>query len=70
MTGCAGFADPGADAGVGGGYVSGGGIVSVVLGGGFSRLVGGKVLRKYCRSYQGCLWCSFPGWDSKEKSRL
>ena len=32
LTGCAGFVYPGADAGGGGGYVSGGGIVSAILG--------------------------------------
>ena len=47
LTGCAGLADPGADAGGGGGYVSGGEAVSVVLGGGCNRFVGGKVL-EYC----------------------
>ena len=42
---CAGFVDPGTDAGDGGRDVSGGGFVSVVLGEEMRLLVGGDVLR-------------------------
>ena len=67
LTECAGFVDPGADAGGGGGNVSSGGIFSVVVGGGF---VGGKVLEYCCWCYWECLWCGSSGWDCKEKSSL
>lgn len=45
MAWCAGFADPGTDARDGGGDVSGGGFVSVVLGEEMSILVQVRVLR-------------------------
>ena len=66
---CAGFVDPGTDAGNGGGDVSGGGFVSVVLGEETGTLASSNYWASAIASV-GNVYGVISGWDCKEKSSL